>query len=402
MENIIKKDDLLSKTDTCVKCGLCLPHCPTYQLEQQEAESPRGRINLIQGLASNALLPDSALQQHLENCLKCARCETACPAQVPFTELLYECKAWLNNNKTKHRLQGNWLLMYSKSTFINKSSNLFASYCINILPKKILLWLMNYQLINYLFISKILSSSSIIKPQIKSEKPYIGLFIGCTGHLFARNAINATASLLNQLGYNIYFPKTHHCCGGLLKSSGKLKQARQLEEKNTKLFKTKQIKQWISIASGCHDFLKQSSYSQKQRHKLTDIYSLIIKNKAVTFKPFPKKIALFIPCSFKKDKAASDNLIIILKKIPQAKLILLEEQYGCCGASGMNALTQPQKALSYVQPILNQILQKKPDLILSNNTGCTLHLSRALMLKHAKFKILHPNELLSRLITPGG
>jgi len=80
--------ELLRDADSCVKCGACLPVCPTYAHTRHEADSPRGRIGLVQGLVSGPLAPDAVLAAHLDGCLQCRACETVCPAQVPVVRVI--------------------------------------------------------------------------------------------------------------------------------------------------------------------------------------------------------------------------------------------------------------------------------------------------------------------------
>jgi len=86
---------LLSRADHCVKCGLCLPHCPTYVQTLDENESPRGRIALLQGLASEALTADARLAEHLDHCLACRACESVCPSGVAYGRILDDGRALL-------------------------------------------------------------------------------------------------------------------------------------------------------------------------------------------------------------------------------------------------------------------------------------------------------------------
>jgi glycolate oxidase iron-sulfur subunit len=79
---------ILAAADRCVMCGLCLPHCPTYQLHHSEAESPRGRIALMQALANGRLEMSEALTRHLDSCLVCRACEKMCPSKVEYGELI--------------------------------------------------------------------------------------------------------------------------------------------------------------------------------------------------------------------------------------------------------------------------------------------------------------------------
>ena len=91
----------LHAADQCVKCGMCLPHCPTYGVTRNEAESPRGRIMLMQGLATGALVADAAVEAHLDGCLTCRACEVVCPAQVPYGRLIDSVREQLAHARPK-------------------------------------------------------------------------------------------------------------------------------------------------------------------------------------------------------------------------------------------------------------------------------------------------------------
>ena len=93
-------DEQLSvETDRCVKCGMCLPECPTYRLAANENESPRGRLALIEGLAQGQLQPDGPMVAHLDHCLNCRRCERVCPSQVRYGHLIDEARTLLSGGK---------------------------------------------------------------------------------------------------------------------------------------------------------------------------------------------------------------------------------------------------------------------------------------------------------------
>ena len=90
--------------DQCVKCGLCLPVCPTYQRTRSEAESPRGRITIARSLR-DGIAPDASAQAHLDSCLACGACETACPSRVPYVELLVEVRALIGSHRRESLLR---------------------------------------------------------------------------------------------------------------------------------------------------------------------------------------------------------------------------------------------------------------------------------------------------------
>lgn len=82
-------NDILVEADRCVLCGLCLPHCPTYDITRNENNSPRGRIALIKAMAQKQLVPGKTLASHINSCLACFACESRCPAQVSYRKILY-------------------------------------------------------------------------------------------------------------------------------------------------------------------------------------------------------------------------------------------------------------------------------------------------------------------------
>ncbi|MEE4187211.1 MAG: 4Fe-4S dicluster domain-containing protein, partial [Roseobacter sp.] len=92
-------ESLKNLLDRCVKCGLCLPECPTYRLASEESESPRGRLSLIQGLLDGQLEADRALRQHLDHCLGCRRCERLCPSAVPYGELIDNARTLIGGRR---------------------------------------------------------------------------------------------------------------------------------------------------------------------------------------------------------------------------------------------------------------------------------------------------------------
>lgn len=96
---------VLQKTDRCVMCGLCLPHCPTYVKTRNEGESPRGRIALMQGLFSGRLELTEHLEAHLDHCLACRTCEAVCPSGVPYGELIDAARAEIESRRPRSMLR---------------------------------------------------------------------------------------------------------------------------------------------------------------------------------------------------------------------------------------------------------------------------------------------------------
>src|SRR5579864_7154130 len=90
---------ITSLADQCVKCGLCLPVCPTYRVGRNEAESPRGRIAFAQALASGRLAATPTLTSHLDQCLACMSCEPVCPSHVRYGTLIVATRSLLRESR---------------------------------------------------------------------------------------------------------------------------------------------------------------------------------------------------------------------------------------------------------------------------------------------------------------
>lgn len=112
---------LLRDADLCVKCGLCLPHCPTYRLSQQEGDGPRGRIALWQGLASGQLALTAKTEAHLNGCVACGRCEAVCPAHVPYARLRNTGRALLQSRRRALNLRARFVATWAANVWVQRS-----------------------------------------------------------------------------------------------------------------------------------------------------------------------------------------------------------------------------------------------------------------------------------------
>ncbi|MGH8444707.1 MAG: (Fe-S)-binding protein, partial [Solimonas sp.] len=118
----------IAKADLCVKCGLCLPHCPTYQETRHEADSPRGRITLMQGLATGVVPWSAPLQEHLDGCLSCRSCERVCPAKVPYGELIDAGRSLLNTRYTGTSRLTRWLAPWLVSRPLRRTARALLAF----------------------------------------------------------------------------------------------------------------------------------------------------------------------------------------------------------------------------------------------------------------------------------
>ncbi|MDH5766101.1 MAG: (Fe-S)-binding protein, partial [Gammaproteobacteria bacterium] len=231
---------------------MCTPHCPTYSLYQVEAESPRGRISLIQALARQQLQADDKTLDHLNHCLGCRACESVCPSKVPFMALMDKARQLTAKQYSQHPAISKLLntlerpggLGNQQSTlnFVKKSG---LHQLLQRLPgmpglsrSATILNHSNIQLFNDLYPAQDAQGSVI-------------LFTGCMGSTFNTEAIDSSIRLLTYFGFNVHIPGNQHCCGGLHQHSGHINTAQELAEKNMSLFQSCDAETLIYIDSGC-------------------------------------------------------------------------------------------------------------------------------------------------------
>lgn len=414
----MKKSDLLSTADLCVKCGLCLPHCPTYQLTLDENESPRGRIALIQGWASGHLKLNANLLNHLDGCLLCRSCENICPAQVPYGRLLDESREKIGRRRLswgalKSRTV-NWMLR-GKTT--NRLLRKILRLAQDSFVKVALTRPLAAKLMEKIGLRPVLPN--IKQSQIR-EKFYpglglnhgtVGLFIGCTGELADSETIDSAIQVLTRLGYNVVIPEQQRCCGALDLHSGEMKAAQSLIRSNLTAFDDNRFEAVIAFATGCCAMLKEyEDYCEEHDEgkvfssKVKDISEFVIDNRyfeQLSLSPLNGKVYVHTPCSLKNVLGRHRAPIELLRNLAGIELIEQPEYISCCGAAGSYMIEHPQVSKSIREPLIESIITELPDFVVSSNVGCALHLRGGLREKGSKTEVLHPVTLVSRKLKRG-
>lgn len=345
---------LAADADRCVKCGLCLPHCPTYRLSADESESPRGRIALIEAWASGALPDSDALQSHIDRCLLCRACERMCPAQVPYARIVDDFRA--ATRASRHQL-------------ISRG----ARFALRSLAS--------------------LSRPKARYPAHGVERAEVMLFVGCTAGGLDPATLRDAIAVLNRLGVTVRIPEQQGCCGALDQHSGNAARARELIGENLAAF-ANSASAVLYLASGCGSFLKEyAQHAEKgggfaaRATEFCDFVASLTEGEETLWQPVPRRVVLHIPCSLRGGEAATERL---LRRIPGISLTRLDWP-DCCGAAGSYMLEHPRLARRLRAPLLERIRAERPDVVLTSNIGCALHLSAGLR----GIQVLHPASLLA-------
>jgi glycolate oxidase iron-sulfur subunit len=397
-------NNLLADADICVKCGLCLPHCPTYTKTQNENESPRGRIALIQAWVGGHLEASEKLVGHIDNCLLCRSCERVCPAVVPYGRLIDSFRGQMHANK-KSSLAGALL----KEVSHNKASTRLAQSGLDFYQSSGLQKTARFfklpELLHLDKVDRLLPAQSERTPlspsyftEISPAKGNVGLFIGCMGSLLDHQTVDAAIKVLTAAGFNVHLPEQQTCCGALDRHDGDIEKAEQLAAINCSAFADKNLDAIVTIASGCGGQMKE--YNRPEfAGKVVDISQFLIKSGcdlSDQLLPLAASVSLHTPCSLKNVMREELGAAKLLQQIPGIKTVPLPASIQCCGSAGSYMLEHPLMSQALLNDLLNTALEDQPEYLVSSNIGCALHISAGLRERGVTLEVLHPVALIAR------
>ncbi len=385
------KQKILTLADHCVKCGLCSSQCPTYRLKQDENESPRGRIAIAQGLAQGAITANEKASEHLSNCLQCRRCESLCPSDVKYGELI----------QLSHEL------LSQKTQQPNRLMLLAITLCSKLTHK---MWstLAHLPVTPFLRLSKLgrrllprRIKPTVMRASTTPLKPSIFLFTGCLSHILDKSSLQACINLLQTCGYVVNIPSKQVCCGSMASRQGIRALAQICATKNQHAFADHLNDPILFFTTGCGSQLKNYKSDSNNdigfADRATSISYFLNHCPAfaqLQFSSLKQRVLIYTPCSEQNALKQAGLTQALLERIPNMELLSLPLNTGCCGASGLHLMTHSAQADRIRNPLLDQIISLSPDIIVSPNYPCNLHIQSGLKEKNLDIPIIHPIELL--------
>jgi glycolate oxidase iron-sulfur subunit len=358
----------------------------------------------MQGLATGLIPLSAGLETHLDGCLSCRACETVCPAKVPYGRLIDSARALLHDKKpeqsTLARFIGFWL---TRPAARNLATCLLWLY-----QRSGLQWLLRR---SHLLSHGRLARLDSLLPRV--SLPYalrgkpgngvasVSLFTGCTGEFADRQTLQDALLVLARLGIGADVPTSQGCCGALYQHAGAPAQAARLAHQNLRAFAGNGP--ILSSASGCGatlieypELLGERGAAFSQRVQDLNAFLLSRWPDSLLLKPLKARVALHTPCTLKNVMKQANAVHSLLEKIPGVELVTLDTKDRCCGAAGSYFITQPEMADQLLQEKLDAARRLAPDIIVSSNIGCSLHLAAGLRRAGLTVELLHPVSLLAR------
>lgn len=396
------RQGILAQTERCVACGLCLPWCPTYKLHNLEFESPRGRLSLLQGLANSQLKPGLSTAELLDHCLLCRSCERHCPSSVAFGEAMDTGRQLLQQSLPASVISK---LAINITDWILKNPNIInwiglpAVALKTVLPSSLTRKAANSKSFRGLTYLPSLQWHTKWKNRYSSSHKKRGrvcLFLGCVARSLDTRSLDDGIALLNAQGYEVIVPPDQSCCGAMPQHRGRAKPAEQMMKKNQTTFSASGETEIIHMSTGCSVALSghkgESDDTTRMGNRIREICAFLDEHwdEATPVKPSNRHVLIHTPCS------SQDGLSVInlLKRIPGIRLDELSMTYGCCGSAGSYMLSQAETADALRTPLLDQIRNLRPDVVVTTNPGCALHISQGLRMEKPDIPVVHPVSIL--------
>lgn len=402
----------------CVHCGLCTGACPTYLELGTEADSPRGRIYLMRAVIDGRLPLGPDVTRHLDLCLDCRSCESACPSGVQYGRILEPFRVAMRERQPQG-VGRDWFrrwILYGLFPYPRRMRW-------SLWPLRMLRGLGLDRLIERVGLPRLLPAKlremyamlprwswneRALPERLPPRGPRratVALFRGCVADVFFRHVHWATARVLQENGCEVLVPRGQTCCGAIHYHSGAEGPAIERAVANAQAIDADTVDAVIVNVAGCGSMLKDYAHlpvpephRQRVRRfagKVRDVSEYLVELGLVPPKGRLDLVGTYHDaCHLCHAQQIRTPPRRVLQSIPGLELVPLAESEICCGAAGTYNLTEPEMAARLVDRKVRLIEETKAQTVFVANAGCALHIARRLRETASPVRIAHPVEAL--------
>lgn len=380
-------DPLLAAADRCVKCGFCLPYCPTYGLLRDESESPRGRIALIQGLVEGRLTPSPRLLTHLDHCLLCRNCEPVCPSQVAYGQIMDGARARLYGDRLPGPLAG-LITDRRQLAFIRRLVAPLARFgVLRLVPTR---WRRMAEWLTREGEARLSTGRKAMPDEVRGT---VALFEGCVSGEVDRATVSAARRVLARLGFDVVMAQENLCCGAIHRHGGHAREAESRLAKVRDWLSRHPVEAVLTIASGCGaHLLDEGKLGVPVRDAGAFLAGADWPQALLDAMP-AQPVLLHQPCTLRNGMHQEGGVADLLSRF--GGLTVLRLDAGCCGGAGMHLVRFPQLASRLAAPFVARARDSAAKVLLTSNTGCRLHLADELQAAGLSLRVGHPVEFIA-------
>jgi glycolate oxidase iron-sulfur subunit len=410
--------------DACVHCGFCLPACPTYLLWNEEMDSPRGRIHLMKAALEGRAAVSGSFVRHVDACLGCMACVTACPSGVRYGPLIEKTRGQVE--RRHRRALGDRLFRAALFRILPRPAVLRLLLMPMALARPLLCGVAHTRLVGALpaglqalvtlAVTPRLSLLSLVSrlprrtPAVGPPRLRVGVLTGCVQRIVFPEVNRATVRVLSAEGCEVISP-AQGCCGALSRHAGRLDEARSFACRTIEAFEAAAVDVVVVNAAGCGSSMKEygellagdpvwGERGAAFGARVRDVSELLTElgTPRATRHPVDARVAYHDACHLAHAQGVRRQPRDVLGSIPGLTVLELAESEICCGSAGIYNLVQPEAASTLGDRKARHVASIGPDLVATGNPGCGLQLAAACDRAGMRLEIVHPVELLDRSI----
>jgi len=403
---------------TCIHCGLCLQQCPTYRILGLEADSPRGRIYQVLQVDAGELAIGNSFVQHIDRCLGCLACQTACPSGVHYGRIVERARAEIEENYPRSWMRRTirdyvYRVMLTRYDVMRRWAKALRLYQVSGLQRLVRV----SGLLHILGLASLESLAPTIDreffldelgmtfPARGEQKAKVALLAGCIASVAFSELNRAAVRVLVENGVTVVVSEGQGCCGALHAHAGYREQARALARRNIDAMLGESVDAIVSNAAGCGAALKEyrelleqdTEYVVKAAEfaaRVKDISEFLVElGVRPVKKRAGKKITYQDPCHLAHAQRIRSAPRQLLQAIG-AELVEMPHSDYCCGSAGTYNVVENELSMKILEAKMDDICGTDAEIIATANVGCMLQLGLGVKLRGTKQRVAHVIELL--------
>ncbi|MFI5256134.1 MAG: (Fe-S)-binding protein [Gemmatimonadales bacterium] len=407
--------DASAGIDACVHCGFCLQACPTYLALDDENDSPRGRLVLMRAIVEGTVpVQDADVRTHIDRCLGCRACETACPSGVPYGFLLEATRATLTAIRPNPPIARLILFAFARRPLLR-----LAMLGGRIARGTRLSWLLSRLPGRLGFAMAMLESTRLpitrrdYTPPSDGTRGTATILTGCVMEGLFSGTNRATERTLAVNGYRTVRTEGQHCCGALHAHAGDAEAARELARTNVAAFERSEADYIAVNASGCGAIMKEYGHllandpvwherAVAMAARVRDVSELLAEAGPKPGAALTLTRPTDAPCHLQHAQRLATPPLAVLGAVPGLTLVPLEGSEHCCGSAGIYNLIEPEVSNRVLAPKLANIGATSAQLVATGNPGCLMQIGAGLRQARLRARVIHPVDLLDASYAAAG